>query len=664
MVSGRLSFGKYILFISIFIVSFMGYNFGIKHAASALSGNEFRAGRIIDDSVMFNGDAMSASEIQNFLNAKLPSCDTNGSQASSHWYDAAGRYYTRAEWGSINGYPAPYTCLKDYSESTPSKAADTYCANNYTGGAKSAAQIINDVSRACNVSQKSLLVLLQKEQGLVTDDWPWSIQYRSATGFGCPDTAACDSTYYGFFNQVYNAARQFQRYVKQSSLFNYRSGVTSYVQYNPNAGCGGANIYIENPATAALYNYTPYQPNASALNNLYGSGDACGAYGNRNFWRMFNDWFGSTTGPDYAWSIESYGYSGGDNILAIGQNETITLRAKNIGRAAWYNHGANPVRLATWEPADRISGLFGSNRLATLTENSVQPNEIGTFTVQITPSKKGVFVEGLNLVAENSQFMQWPGLRPTINVGSAYQWQVQNIVYGKGTGLMDPGETQLITVIAKNTGSSTWSKVSGPKINLGTWEPQRNSLVGQGWINPIRAATMNEDTVAPGQTAGFQFNVKMPSTGQFYERLNIVAEGQEWLNDAGLTLFLFGNEPKWAIESIQYSAGTGVMNVNSTQTITVKAKNTGQTTWSNSGSFPIKLGTWEPQRQSQLAQSWLSSTRMSNLTETSVSPGQTGTFTGTVTMSSRGYKYERMNLVAEGLKWLNDAGLTFYLEGR
>ncbi|MBC7404826.1 MAG: hypothetical protein H7252_03970 [Cytophaga sp.] len=53
---------------------------------------------------------------------------------------------------------------------------------------------------------------------------------------------------------------------------------------------------MENQATAGLYNYTPYQPNTAALANLYGTGDSCSAYGNRNFWRMFYDWFGSTTG--------------------------------------------------------------------------------------------------------------------------------------------------------------------------------------------------------------------------------------------------------------------------------------------------------------------------------------------------------------------------------
>ena len=53
-------------------------------------------------------------------------------------------------------------------------------------------------------------------------------------------------------------------------------------------------MFIQNQATAGLYNYTPYQPNAAALAAGYG-GDACSAYGNRNFWNDFTDWFGPTT---------------------------------------------------------------------------------------------------------------------------------------------------------------------------------------------------------------------------------------------------------------------------------------------------------------------------------------------------------------------------------
>jgi len=246
--------------------------------ADALSGGDFDPASIISDTVFFNGDTMDANQIQDFLNAKVPVCDT---------YHAAS--------GSNN---PPFTCLKDYQQSIPATAGDSYCSGMGSNGASySAAQIIYVVAKSCGINPQVLLVLLQKEQSLVTDTWPFASQYRSATGYGCPDTAACDSRYYGFFNQVYNAARQFNRYTQIPQSYTYAVGRTSFVAYQANRpDCGGTTITIQNKATAALYNYTPYQPNQPALNNLYGSGDGCSAYGNRNFWRMFNDWFGSTHG--------------------------------------------------------------------------------------------------------------------------------------------------------------------------------------------------------------------------------------------------------------------------------------------------------------------------------------------------------------------------------
>jgi hypothetical protein len=260
----------------------------LPNTSYALSGSSFQAGRIIDDGVFFSGQTMSTPEIQAFLNSKVPACDTWGAQS----YNNTGM--TRAQWTAANGKPQPpYYCLRDaFFNGVPGKAADSYCGA-ISSGNKSAAQIIKDVSLACSINPQVLLVLLQKEQSLITDDWPWPRQYEAATGYGCPDTAPCDPEFAGFFNQVYYAGRQFQRYAKQAQIFNFRAGSISKILYNPNTGCGDSNVYIQNQATSGLYNYTPYQPNQAALNNLYGAGDSCSAYGNRNFWRMFIDWFGA-----------------------------------------------------------------------------------------------------------------------------------------------------------------------------------------------------------------------------------------------------------------------------------------------------------------------------------------------------------------------------------
>jgi len=633
--------------------------------ASAAPPVPWNAGRIIDDSVFFNRNTMSTQDIQNFLNSKVPVCDTNHAA------------YTSTSSGIT--YSPPFTCLKDYAVSNvPSMPADAYCGA-INGGSMSAATIIKTVSLACGVNPQVLIVLLQKEQGLITDTWPISYQYQFATGFCVYDNPAteppsCQGTD-GFFNQVYYGSRQFQKYVKQPQSFNYRAGLSSYIPYSTDGSCGGSNVYIENGATAALYNYTPYQPTQAAVDAGFGT-SFCGsgspqpqsAYGNRNFWLYFWNWFGNTTGPDYAWSINSFSYS---STMGVGQTQTITLKATNTGRLPWYNQIAapsTPTRIGTW-PAGRASPFQASSwlnsvRPANMTENYVPPGSDGTFTFQITaPNTSGTYVEPFNLLMENYFWLPWAGLSPTIEVVPAYHWQVTNVIYGNGTGLMDPGTTQLITLMALNNGTATWSKTSGPQIRLATWGPDRVSSVASSWISNTRATTMNDLTVAPGQVTGFQFYVHVPASGAYYERMNLVAEGQTWFNDAGLTLYLQGKTYAWQPVWASPSTGNWSIPRNTNFTITIRARNTGTVTWTKNGTYPIRLGTWSPGRGSALeTPSWISSIRPAGLVEDSVPPGGEGTFTFQAkTGSVPGMRYESFNLVAEGILWFQDPGFAMYV---
>lgn len=249
------------------------------HAASTAG---FQPGRIIDDAVFVNYNSMGPVDIQNFLNSKVPTCDTNGTQPASEF----GRPdLTHAQYAAMMGWPGPpFICLKNYTE------------NNL-----SAAQIIYNAAQQYQINPQVFIVLLQKEQGLVTDTWPEPWQYRTATGYGCPDSTpgVCDSSYYGFTNQINWAAKMY-RAIMNSSPNWYTPYVlgNNYIQYNPSASCGGTTVNIVNHATQALYNYTPYQPNQAALNAGYGTGDSCSSYGNLHFYLYFNDWFGASILPN------------------------------------------------------------------------------------------------------------------------------------------------------------------------------------------------------------------------------------------------------------------------------------------------------------------------------------------------------------------------------
>jgi uncharacterized protein with LGFP repeats len=243
--------------------------------AKAADLSLFEPGNIISDAVFFDGRSLDAPTIQTFLNFKGANC-------------VAG----------ADGSP----CLKNFRQTTVVQQGDAYCTQYNGAPNESAATIIAKVGAACGINPKVLLVLLQKEQGLVTTTNPSQGAYDNATGFACPDTSACDPAFSGFVSQVYFAGRQFQRYAA-GVVGSYRAGMVNTISYYPataqynnlnNWRCGTSSVFIMNKATAGLYSYTPYRPNQAALAAGYGTGDSCSAYGNRNFYNYFTDWFGST----------------------------------------------------------------------------------------------------------------------------------------------------------------------------------------------------------------------------------------------------------------------------------------------------------------------------------------------------------------------------------
>lgn len=235
--------------------------------AASLAG--FNAGYIISDYQMTDYNSMNEAEISIFLKSKGKCSNTN--------------------FGSVG------TRVDYFSDTTPPttwhvKDGHTVClADEDNINGESIAHIIWQAAQDFRINPKVLIVLLQKETGIITDPIPNSWDYQRATGYGCPDTAACSEKYYGLRNQIRNAASLFRVVMDGNSSY-YPIG-NNYIQYNPNSACGGSVVNIQNLATSALYRYTPYQPNAGALAAGYGTA-TCGAYGNRNFYLYFEDWFG------------------------------------------------------------------------------------------------------------------------------------------------------------------------------------------------------------------------------------------------------------------------------------------------------------------------------------------------------------------------------------
>ncbi|KAA9084107.1 hemagglutinin [Microbacterium radiodurans] len=232
------------------------------------NAGEIDPGNLIDDALFYDDDAMTTDEIQRFLDDRIGSC--------------ANDRCLNVVTAGISSRPARVS----------ERTGEVVC-RAVEGGELRVAEIIDRMQRACGISARVILVTLQKEQSLVSGRAaraPSEARLRTAMGASCPDDAPCDPAYEGVGAQIVAGTTDLASY--RASRFMRQPG-THFIGFHPNRDCGGTDVVIENDATAALYNYTPYQPNDAAMSAGWGTGDACSSYGNRNFSYYFALWFGS-----------------------------------------------------------------------------------------------------------------------------------------------------------------------------------------------------------------------------------------------------------------------------------------------------------------------------------------------------------------------------------
>jgi D-alanyl-D-alanine carboxypeptidase len=142
--------------------------------------------------------------------------------------------------------------------------------DDVNGNRKTAAEIIHDAAINYQINPKFLLVTLQKEQSLVTDDTPTQRQLDWAAGY-----AVCDGCYL--------SDPKVQKYKGLGKQVDGAAGIMRWYYDNTDHGVvkkKDSPIRIDDTdvtpgswATAFLYTYTPH------------------LHGNANFWRIWSSWF-------------------------------------------------------------------------------------------------------------------------------------------------------------------------------------------------------------------------------------------------------------------------------------------------------------------------------------------------------------------------------------
>ncbi len=226
-------------------------------ASEISSRGAFDKNKVIEDRELLDVNAMTAEEVQGFLD-KTP-------------------------WGTRS-------VLATYSEN-----------------GKSAAQILHRAAAQNGVNPLVLLVRLQMEHSLIRKETAPTATLREAFGCGCPHSPICSDRYRGFANQADCAAGTIRRSVDRAKT---PPGTASgWMVDRPKRTSDGITVTPANPGTAALYTYTPWVGQAGG-----GKAGVGGASLHWQVWGRFADEVGyGTSGADQpAAPPASQGSSGAD----------------------------------------------------------------------------------------------------------------------------------------------------------------------------------------------------------------------------------------------------------------------------------------------------------------------------------------------------------------
>lgn len=377
-----------------------------------------------------------------------------------------------------------------------------YSTEDAEGNVKSAAEIIYDAAQTYQINPQAVIVLLQKEQGLIQKSEKNQKRLDWATGYAVCDSCSKSSPkvikYKGFGKQVDNGAGALRFYKENMDKYNFIKNVGQAYQIN------NETVIPENYATAALYTYTPH------------------ILGNYNFWRIWQRYFGNplaespldleaTVQTDYMAQIID---SASPNLKAQeGEDAWYWVEFLNIGTKTWYNEDLASMYLLDASKKDfiplidvdssfeheSIQGLITNDHKINAQRRSVAPGEVLRVTIPISAKYEKTEQSSYVLVLDKKGWL--PGTQVSYELTRQFNYDAE-LIDDTMPEFSEEHTTHRLKVEYKNVGLRTWYQDS---VYL-DWNDQTKKI--QAYI------PMDQDAVPPGETATFSLitKIKQPDT--------------------------------------------------------------------------------------------------------------------------------------------------------
>lgn len=486
---------------------------------------DFNKNEIISQFQMFDYNSMTQSEIQSFLRGK-------------------------------NSYLANYY-TDGYIESCGTETKDCSMIN------MPASQIIYSAAQRYRVNPKYILVMLQKEQGLIQwDGTPPDKRLDWATGYAVCDGCSLSDPkvvkYKGFGKQVDNAAGAMKFYSDNALKYEFiRKATVSYT-------IDGQKVIPKNQATANLYTYTPH------------------IRGNYTFWRVWQRYFGDplSTIRDKAASISTdymlqiIASSGEEINVNEGERTSMWVEYLNIGKKTWFNDDEQSLYLvddkyrASIPIISKNSSLVSDDEIKNAVavyskRKSVKPGEVLRLTIPIEPNYEKYESGDYILVLEGKGWFADSDIGFDLTRTFRYD---ADLKLGIPSSL-EARKTNTITVEYENIGLMPWY----------------NYDVKLKWISSEyeNYTKMNQWRVLPGETASFTFYSTVKEVGEHEYDLSLWKQINSWKMNkfpTGDAKFNTNMTVKYAAKLI-YESIPEEMKAGSEKYVIIKVKNVGTEEW-------------------------------------------------------------------------------------
>jgi Zn-dependent metalloprotease len=312
--------------------------------------------------------------------------------------------------------------------------------------------------------------------------------------------------------------------------------------------------------------------------------------------------------------------------MVTGGTFSVAVTLRNTGTATWTS--AAGYRLRSQNPSGNQTWGLQEVPLP----GAVPQGEEVTFTFDVTsPVTAGSYAFQWRMVHGGVEFGA-PSPDVTVSVEPPFDDAAFVLMSPPPPATMRTGQTALVNVTMRNTGTTTWTTATGYK--LGSQSPQDNTIWGFHRV-PLSGP------VDAGEETTFQFAFTAPSTpGTYGFQWRMLREGVAW----------FGAPTPHIVITVQKDAAAfswqsvpNNMVAGRPYTVSVRMRNVGSTTWMPAAGH--RLGSQNPQDN----QTW-GLHRV--LLPGPVAPGGWATFDFTVVAPSGPGTYNfRWRMVREGVAW-------------